>query len=241
MEIPGQIGVIMHLEKNRKFWDEKARENPTWYVSSFGPYVGRNEDEFWASGRQIWQDLKAALGYCPAEEDVVVEIGCGVGRLTRAISPEAAKVYAFDISEEMLSLARRHAFPNVDFFRTNGASLEPVVGESADLVLGYCVFQHLPSFGVLREYLLEMQRVAKPGALIAFTLVPRTWRVMLLPVLRARRWIMEQISQSGPRGLYRSEWVGIRPSASDVMRLLPGLTQTTLHGDKWLFHYRVKD
>jgi ubiquinone/menaquinone biosynthesis C-methylase UbiE len=209
-------------------------------VSSFGPYAGRNEDEFWASGRQIWQDLKATLSYCPAEDHIVVEIGCGVGRLTRAISPEVAKVFAFDISEEMLSLARRHPFNNVDFIRTNGASLQPVVRESADFVLGYCVFQHLPSFGVLREYVLEMQRVAKPKALIAFTLVPRTWRVMLLPLLRARRWTMEQVSQSGPRGMYRSEWVGIRPSASEVIRLLPGLRQTTLHGDKWLFYYRVK-
>jgi hypothetical protein len=76
------------LEASRQFWDEKARENPYWYVSSAGPYEGRNLAEFWASGPKIWNDLKSASGYLPTPSDTVVEIGCGVGRLTRAIAPE---------------------------------------------------------------------------------------------------------------------------------------------------------
>ena len=31
-----------------------------------------------------------------------MEIGCGVGRLTRAIAPEVGIVFAFDLSAEML-------------------------------------------------------------------------------------------------------------------------------------------
>ena len=91
------------LEASRQFWDEKARENPYWYVSSAGPYEGRNLAEFWASGPKIWNDLKSASGYQPKRIDTVVEIGCGVGRLTRAIAPEVGRVFAFDLSAEMHS------------------------------------------------------------------------------------------------------------------------------------------
>jgi SAM-dependent methyltransferase len=105
------------LEASRQFWDEKARENPYWYVSSAGPYEGRNLAEFWASGPKIWNDLKSASGYQPKRIDTVVEIGCGVGRLTRAIAPEVGRVFAFDLSAEMLTIARSVEADNASFHR----------------------------------------------------------------------------------------------------------------------------
>jgi ubiquinone/menaquinone biosynthesis C-methylase UbiE len=225
-------------ENSRRFWNEKARENPYWYVSACGPYGGRDLGEFWDSGPRIWQDLKEALGYQPRAGHTVVEVGCGVGRLTRAIAPEVAQVHAFDISEEMLTLARKHGLGNVTFHRTDGSSLTPLANASADLVLAYCVFQHLPSEAVLRAYLLEMARVGRPGGRIAFTLTPRDWTTTLLPMLRAQRWLRETLGVvGGARGLYRQEWTGIRPSSRRVLRMsaVP-LGRQPLHGDKWLFH-----
>ena len=228
----------MDHEHSRRFWDEKARENPYWYVSACGPYRGRDLAEFWGSGPKIWQDLKEALGYRPAAGDTVVEVGCGVGRLTRAVAPEVAHVHAFDISEEMLKLAGNHGLTNVTFHRTGGSSLAPLANASADLVLAYCVFQHLPSEAALRAYLREMARVARPGGRIAFTLTPRDWTTTLLPMLRAQRWLRETLGVvGGARGLYRQEWTGIRPSSRRVLRMsaVP-LGRQPLHGDKWLFH-----
>ena len=51
------IDPMKELEASRQFWDDKARENAYWYVSSAGPYQDRNLDEFWASGQTIWNDL----------------------------------------------------------------------------------------------------------------------------------------------------------------------------------------
>jgi hypothetical protein len=76
------------LEASHQFWDEKARENPYWCVSSAGPYEGRNLAEFWASGPKISNDLKSSSRYDPRRTDTVVEIGCGLGRLTRDIAHE---------------------------------------------------------------------------------------------------------------------------------------------------------
>ena len=112
------------LEASRQFWDEKARENPYWYVSSAGPYEGRNLAEFWASGPKIWNDLKSASGYQPKPGDTVVEIGCGVGRLTRAIAPEVGRVFAFDLSAEMLTIARSSVeAANASFHRAETPAL----------------------------------------------------------------------------------------------------------------------
>jgi SAM-dependent methyltransferase len=228
------------LEASRRFWDEKASENPYWYVSSFGSYKDRDLAEFWASGARIWADLKNATGYSPSRDHRVVEIGCGVGRLTRAIASEVRWVEAFDISEQMLAVAKELHLPNVAYHRTDGASLAPVGDGSADFVLAYCVFQHLPSKQILGGYLREMMRVAKPGTIIAFTMTPRTINDWLLPALRLRRRLKETLHSDGPKGLYRTEWVGIRLTEKNVRRLCPvPLSRMTLHGDKWLFYGRT--
>lgn len=228
------------LEASRQFWDEKARENAYWYVSSAGPYAGRDLDDFWASGPKIWNDLKRTAGYTPQRDHAVVEIGCGVGRLTRAIAPEVGHVHAFDISDEMLKTARDNvAAANATFRRAESPELPDIADSSVDAFVAYCVFQHLPSVEVLRNYLATAARVLRPGGVLIFTLTPRTWRDQLAPILRVRRWLVELRSNGGPRGLYKSEWYGIRPGREEVGRLGPiELKPSALHGDKWLFFGR---
>lgn len=206
----------------RSFWNRAAEENPHWYVSSYGRYdADRNLDEFWASGSTIWSDIKRVIGYTPESSDTVVEIGCGVGRLTRVIAPEVGRVMALDISEKMLAIARQANLPNVDFRVAQGFALPGIPDKSVNLSLGYCVFQHLPSLTALKSYLSEMHRVTKPGGTIAFTLTPRNWKTWLLPVLRLRAYLREHLSSGGPKGVYRKEWVGIRPSTSAVSGISP--------------------
>jgi ubiquinone/menaquinone biosynthesis C-methylase UbiE len=133
-----------------------------------------------------------------------------------------------DISIKMLDIARQANLPNVDYRSVDGFALPEVPDRSADLALGYCVFQHLPSDAALKSYLHEMHRVTKPGGLIAFTLVPRNWTVWIMPVLRARAYLRERTSTSmnrGPKGIYQREWAGIRPSAATVAALSPVLLE----------------
>lgn len=206
----------------KSFWDQAADQNPYWFVSSYGPYdVNRNLDEFWASGCTIWTDIKEVTSYTPRPDDTVVEIGCGVGRLTRAIAPDVGRVIALDISERMLAIARQANLPNVDFREVDGFTLPGISDGSVDLALGYCVFQHLPSHPALKSYLAEMHRVVRPGGMIAFTMVPRDWKAWLLPVLRVRAFLWERFSRGRPKGIYRKEWVGIRPSAAAVYGMSP--------------------
>lgn len=56
---------------------------------------------------------------------------------------------------------------------------------------------------------------------MAFTLVPRDWRYFMMPAMRIRAYLRQKISSAGPKGVYRKEWVGIRPSASTVYEISP--------------------
>lgn len=125
---------------------------------------------------------KRVIGYTPESSDTVVEIECGVGRLTRVIAAEVGRVIALDISEKMLAIARQANLPNVDFRVAQGFALPGIQDKWVDLSLGYCVFQHLPSRTALKSYLSEMHRVTKAGEMVAFTLTPRDWRTWLLPL-----------------------------------------------------------
>jgi len=214
----------MASEKSIKsFWNRAAAENPYWFVSSYGSYnADRDLDEFWASGSKIWEEIKRITGYVPSRVHKVIEIGCGVGRLSRAISPEVGHVTALDISENMLAIAKQSNLENVEFRIAQGFSLPGIENESVDLSLGYCVFQHLPSHSALESYLKEMCRVARRGGLVVFTLCPRDWKTLFLPALRARAYLRERLLRTkGPKGVYQREWVGIRPSDSTVFRLSP--------------------
>jgi 2-polyprenyl-3-methyl-5-hydroxy-6-metoxy-1,4-benzoquinol methylase len=224
------------LKTSREFWEEKANENAAWYISSYGSYHDRDMDGFWQSGNTIWDDLKRQTGYRPKPTDIVVDIGCGIGRLTRAIAREVGCVHGFDISQNMLQEARKLGLPNATFHQTEGNSLRPLSDKSCDLVLAYNVLQHMPSTEVLGQYLREMTRISR--GLIAFTLSPRDWKTYLLPLLRVRSWIRDG---KGPNGIYKREWTGIRPRRSSVSALSPVPLQfSLLHGDKWLFYGNVR-
>ena len=63
-----------------------------------------------------------------APTDRVVEIGCGVGRLTRVLSERAASVKAIDVSAEMLVQAQEHNghLENVEWIEGDGTSLDGI-------------------------------------------------------------------------------------------------------------------
>jgi len=230
---------MANLESSRKFWQKKATENPYWYVSSYGPYHNRNMIEFWASGVSIWKDIRVKIGYQPKPTDSVVEIGCGVGRLSRAMSGEVGRIDAFDISQQMLDIAQQAGLPNVKFQLSNGDDLQSLQDSSADLVLAYCVFQHLPSLDVLRNYLGEMARVAKSGSISAFTLTPRTWRDNLRPLMKLKGRIRDLWS-NGPKGLSAGEWIGIRSTVEQVRALSSWPMQVVSMGNERLLFWFVR-
>lgn len=76
---------------------------------------------------------------------VALDIGCGIGRLERALAPYLAKITGTDLSPAMIAEARRRCVDlrNVDFTLCNGADLAAFVGRQFDLILAVDSFPYL--------------------------------------------------------------------------------------------------
>jgi SAM-dependent methyltransferase len=205
----------------REFWDERAREDAFYFVDSRLEYGRPDLERFWAGGSEDLDRILAALGLDLDREAVVVEIGCGVGRLTRALAARARRVIALDVSEQMLRLAREHnpALENVDWQLGDGRSLSGVEDAVADACLSHVVFQHIPDPEVTLGYVREIGRVLRPGGWAAFQ-ISNDPSVHDLAAHRSRRRRLADralaLAGRAPRGQGSPEWLG---SAIELERL----------------------
>ena len=100
----------------------------------------------------------------------VLEIGCGAGRVTRALAGVFGEVHAVDVSGEMVARAKNALADrsNAFVYRNNGKDLSVIPGEGYDFAFSTIVFQHIPSREVIYSYVREVRRLLRPGALFKF-------------------------------------------------------------------------
>jgi SAM-dependent methyltransferase len=201
----------------RRFWDRRADENAFFFVDSRLDYGDPDLDWFWEDGERRLDELLGALGVALAPGDQVVEIGCGIGRLTRTIAARADRVHALDVSPRMLELAREHnpGLDNVAWIAGDGVSLAPVPDASADACVSHVVFQHIPDPEVTYGYVREMGRVLRPGGWAAFQ-VSNDPSVHAHRGLASLRAALAGLARRGPRGWTRRRYRG---SAVDLDEL----------------------
>ena len=191
----------------REFWDEKAREDAFFFVDSRLRYKDPDKERFWADGERDLDTLLDLAGARLAADDSVVEIGCGIGRLTRGIAARAGDVRAVDVAPEMLRLAGRYngGLDNVNWIEGDGVSLAGIASESADACISHVVFQHLPAEEMTLGYVREIGRVLRSGGWAAFQVSNDPSVHAQRPGLRER---IIAVFRRSPRGLTHRNWVG---------------------------------
>src|ERR1700676_3402696 len=92
-------------------------ETPRHYIATL--QESWTDEEFFATGEwtvngHIVADQQNISGTRPLSELRALEIGCGAGRITRAMARVFAEVHGVDISSEMITQAREalHDVPN---------------------------------------------------------------------------------------------------------------------------------
>jgi len=161
------------LKKMQVDWDERARENARFYIVD--SQENWTADEFYRLGQQtIAQEILTDMtNICQGKEPremKVLEIGCGAGRVTRAFADLFGEVHAVDVSGEMVRLARAACADKSNAFicQNNGMDLE-VLGERVfDFAFSICCFHHIPSRDIIENYIREVGRLLRPGALFKF-------------------------------------------------------------------------
>ncbi len=203
----------------RDFWDARAQEDAYFFVDDRQPYGAPDTESFWADGQSLLDYYAEHLGAHIEPGDTVVEIGCGIGRLTRPIAARAAHVHALDVSARMLDRARTEHpdLDNVDWVQGSGSDLQPVGDAGAHACLSHVVFQHIPDPRITLSYVTEMGRVLRSGGWSAFQVsnAPSIHRPRGSGPLAAARRLLRRGS-GGPRGQHHPAWLG---SAVDLDEL----------------------
>jgi SAM-dependent methyltransferase len=123
------------------------------------------EAAFQSTGEETLRFLQEMVAV--RHEDVVLEIGCGIGRVGKMIAPLCRKWIGCDVASNMLALAkvRLRDFPNVELKEISGYNLSGVADTSVDVVYCTVVFMHLESWDRY-NYILEGFRVLRPNGRI---------------------------------------------------------------------------
>jgi SAM-dependent methyltransferase len=211
----------------RRYWDERARLNAPYYVDTSLPYDAPDMERFFETGRIVVRTALDDAPVQPAGRRLAVEIGSGIGRVSRALADRFEEVVGVDISAEMVDRARALVDrPGLRFEVGSGAELGPVESGVADFVVSFQVFQHIPRVAVIERYIAEAGRVLRPGGVFALqwnnSPGHRRWVV--------RRGILSLLQRTGIWGdRYQrnaSEFLGSRVSLARIERALAsaGLT-----------------
>jgi protein-L-isoaspartate O-methyltransferase len=161
-------------------WEALGESDPYWSVITQPQYhqheFKQHEEQFYSSGKYIAEIFMAALRrhqINPADLGSLLEIGCGVGRVTQYLAAHFSRVIAADISAPHLAIAReylaslgvhhvecRHC-PQADVW----SQMEPV-----DAILSVITLQHNPP-PVMRWMLSTLLSKLNPGG-IAWVQIP---------------------------------------------------------------------
>ncbi len=155
-------------------WSHLGATEPHWSVLTDEKFRQRNlpsnRDEFYASGASDLEWLHCALaraGVTPGRVERLLELGCGVGRVTVHLAKHVGEVLALDISAAHLRLAEEQAravgVGNVRFVHLQSIDDLARLG-AIDFLYSRIVLQHNPP-PVIARLLGDMLGMLRPGGL----------------------------------------------------------------------------
>jgi SAM-dependent methyltransferase len=195
----------------KRTWDTLAQRNAMHFIAT-----ERDDwdiDSFLESGKKTLRDLWDSVGAQLQETGgTVLDLGCGIGRLSFAFAEIFDHVIAVDVSEEMIkqakALRQQYAYTNVEFRLNNGRNLDFIPSNSCDLGFSYIVLQHIPDKEIILGYIRELARVVKPNGRVLFQVPVYKTTPLVYP------WCLVQASFR--LALWRAEKLGCVPPEKTV-------------------------
>jgi SAM-dependent methyltransferase len=144
------------LERWRRVFDEAGRRSPEAAVALYSLGEGGLLDE--ATAEVVaWLERLGLLG--PGR--VVLDLGCGIGRVAAAIEGRVGFVVGLDVSPVMLAEARRRT--GAGLVRSAGADLGMLRAEAFDLAVSVDAWPYVVDAGLEASLLDEIARVLRAG------------------------------------------------------------------------------
>ena len=202
--------------RSRAFWDRAAREDARWHIATA---AATDPDQFAASGRREVDMFLAHAGLVPDRSLTVLEIGCGIGRMTARLAEIFGRVVALDVSQVMLDRAAHElaARDIITYVLGSGSDLAGVESASVDVVFSYIVLQHVPTVAGQLEYFRETRRVLRPGGAAAIQIRSNT------PTALALDWGGHLAHSVGGHRTLSRAWRGARIPRTELLAAASGV------------------
>ena len=110
---------------------------------------------------EITEELLDPLGA------TIIDVGCGTGQITRALTKIGARVIGIDPSTRQLERARSEPSLGNEVYIKGTAENLPFDNQSIDIILFFNSFHHVPKHNYSRT-LIESHRVLRPGGKLFF-------------------------------------------------------------------------
>lgn len=164
------------FKKNKEEWEDLAELDVYWAIltdpqKKFGRW---NIKDFLLTGEKEIDDLmriSKKLGY-PSKQEIALDFGCGVGRLTRQLAKYFKKCCGIDISKNMIAKTKElnRNLSNCEFIVNEKENLALFRNDYFDLIYTRLVLQHLPDEDLIKNYISEFIRILKKDGLLVFQL-----------------------------------------------------------------------
>ena len=198
----------------------------------WGPLWGARPTEWALSEDQQTPTYEEALHRVELRPDqLVLDIGCGVGAFLRLVAASGARAFGLDASEALLELARQRV-PDADL-RVGDMEALPYEDDTFDLVTGFNSFFFAND---IVAALREAGRVAKPDGRVVIQVWGPHERNDLEAAKQAIRPFMPPRPADAPPEPDYS-----RPGVLEELSSRAGLTPETAFDATWAFEYRDED
>lgn len=135
------------FDQLQETWKNFGNVAPHWSVLTQEHYkphhIKNTESDFYNTGKRAIVFFESILKKHNStfKDKVVLDYGCGVGRLTQPCSEISYKVYGMDISKPHLEIAK-NLVPNAEFFLVDNYKNIPKINEHPDIIFSIIVLQH---------------------------------------------------------------------------------------------------
>jgi len=157
-----------------KYWSDIKDQGP---LAGITLDAGITPEDFQTYGDRLAQrqiEIYRRFASPDLAHGTVVDVGCGMGRISRPFAAVFGKVVGVDINADILVQARQYCggVENVEFVQGDGLTI-PLEDASVDFAYSGGVLQHIPERDVIMNYFLEGMRVLRPGGILNYSF--QTW------------------------------------------------------------------